>query len=136
VSGNWDEGAPVPHQQLDADTILRTLIAHEVGFIVIGGLTVGAHGYPRATKDLDAVAAVPDRERERRRRIARLQQVRLGTTHPPTGKRIELLERRRPESGAVRLDPERAAALQRELQALARPVAERLVAESRSSLDE
>ena len=55
VSGNWDESARVPHQQLDADTILRTLIAHDVEFVVIGGLAVGAHGFPRATKDVDVV---------------------------------------------------------------------------------
>jgi len=65
VSGNWDEGARVPHQQLDADTILRTLIAHDVEFLLIGGLAVGAHGFPRATKDIDIVPAA-DRENLRR----------------------------------------------------------------------
>jgi hypothetical protein len=57
VSGNWDESARVPHQQLDADEILRTLLAHAVEFLVIGGLAVGAHGFPRATKDVDVVPA-------------------------------------------------------------------------------
>jgi hypothetical protein len=66
VSGNWDESARVPHQQLDADTILRTLLAHEIDFVVIGGLAVGAHGYPRGTKDLDLV---PSPERENLRRL-------------------------------------------------------------------
>jgi hypothetical protein len=65
VSGNWDENAPVPHQQLDADTILRTLLAQQVDFIVIGGLAVGAHGFPRATKDIDVVPA-PARDNLRR----------------------------------------------------------------------
>ena len=65
MRGNWDESAPVPHQQLDADTILRTLLAYEVDFIVIGGLAVGAHGYPRATKDVDIVPA-PGRDNLRR----------------------------------------------------------------------
>lgn len=31
--------------ELDADTLLRTLLAHEVDFIGIGGLAVVAHGY-------------------------------------------------------------------------------------------
>lgn len=65
MGGNWDESARVPHQQLDADTILRTLIAHEVEFVVIGGLAVGAHGFPRATKDVDVVPA-PERGNLRR----------------------------------------------------------------------
>jgi hypothetical protein len=65
VRGNWNEDARVPPGQLDADEILRTLIAHEVEFLVIGGLAVGAHGYPRATKDVDLVPA-PDRENLKR----------------------------------------------------------------------
>jgi hypothetical protein len=65
VSGNWDESTSVPQQQLDADTILRTLITYDVDFIVIGGLAVGAHGFPRATKDVDVVPS-PTRENLRR----------------------------------------------------------------------
>jgi hypothetical protein len=65
VSGNWDEDARAPQLELDADAILRTLLAHDVEFVVIGGLAVGAHGYPRATKDVDVVPA-PDGENLRR----------------------------------------------------------------------
>jgi hypothetical protein len=65
VSGNWDESARVPPQQLDADTILRTLLSHDVEFVVIGGLAVSAHGFPRATKDVDVVPA-PEHENLRR----------------------------------------------------------------------
>jgi hypothetical protein len=65
VSGNWDESARARHLQLDADTILRALLAHGVEFVVIGGLAVGAHGYVRGTKDVDLVPA-PDRENVRR----------------------------------------------------------------------
>ena len=39
--------------------ILATLVGHEVEFILVGGLAVGHHGYPRATKDVDIVPA-PD----------------------------------------------------------------------------
>jgi hypothetical protein len=41
--------------------ILRTLLAHGVEFVVIGGLAVGAHGYPRGTKAVDLVPS-PNRE--------------------------------------------------------------------------
>ena len=74
MRGNWDESARVPHQQLDADTILRTLLAHDVDFIVIGGLAVGAHGFPRATKDVDLVPAPePDNLRRLYAALSELQ---------------------------------------------------------------
>ncbi len=44
-----------PVEALDADAILRTLVDHGVDFVVIGGLAVAAHGYVRATKDVDIV---------------------------------------------------------------------------------
>jgi hypothetical protein len=44
VSGNWEQAQSVPAQQLDADTILRTLVEHEVDFVVVGGLAVAVHG--------------------------------------------------------------------------------------------
>ncbi len=45
---------------LRAVELLRCLVAHKVDCVVIGGLAVAAHGYERATKDLDIVPA-PDR---------------------------------------------------------------------------
>jgi Zn-dependent protease with chaperone function len=51
-----------------------------------------------------SIQLVPDRERERRRRVARLEQARLGDTHPPTGMRIALLEQRAAEPPRVVLD--------------------------------
>ena len=41
--------------------LLGTLQAHDVEFVVIGGLAVNVHGYIRATKDVDIVPA-PARE--------------------------------------------------------------------------
>jgi hypothetical protein len=56
VSGPWEEPPVAPrHYDLDADTLLRTLLDHGVEFVVIGGLAVAAHGYVRATKDVDIV---------------------------------------------------------------------------------
>jgi hypothetical protein len=41
--------------ELKADEILRVLIGVGVDFVVIGGFAVIAHGYLRATKDIDIV---------------------------------------------------------------------------------
>src|SRR5205814_10012705 len=51
------------------------------------------------------VATAPERERERRRRVARLEVTRLSSTHPPTSRRIELLAGRRQPSAGVELSP-------------------------------
>jgi Zn-dependent protease with chaperone function len=51
-----------------------------------------------------AVVAVPERERERRRRVARLEGTRLLDTHPPSGLRIALLEQRPHRPARVTLD--------------------------------
>ena len=41
--------------ELNADEVLRRLIGAGVDFVVIGGFAVIAHGYLRATKDIDIV---------------------------------------------------------------------------------
>jgi hypothetical protein len=46
---------------LDASGLLAALSKAGIDFVVIGGFAVSAHGYPRATKDLDIVPA-PDAE--------------------------------------------------------------------------
>ena len=60
---NLDEtegGRPaVPAEETGLLAILAALVAHEVEFLLVGGLAVGYHGYPRATKDIDIVPA-PD----------------------------------------------------------------------------
>lgn len=35
--------------------LIRTLVKYDVSFILVGGLAVAVHGYPRATKDVDIV---------------------------------------------------------------------------------
>lgn len=52
---------------LEAGSLLAALTRGGVKFIVIGGLAVGAHGYPRATKDIDIV---PEPSRENFERLA------------------------------------------------------------------
>ena len=41
--------------KLDRDfkEFIECLNAHDVAYMVVGGYAVGAHGLPRATKDLD-----------------------------------------------------------------------------------
>jgi hypothetical protein len=66
VTSHWEEPPAAPDAvPLDAKTLLRTLVEADVEFVVIGGLAVAAHGYPRATKDVDIVPG-PDRENRRR----------------------------------------------------------------------
>jgi hypothetical protein len=52
---------------LDVEGLLESLDEAGIRFIVIGGFAVGAHGYPRATKDLDIV---PDPDPENLQRLA------------------------------------------------------------------
>jgi hypothetical protein len=44
-----------PDRVFDAEQILRILTAHEVDFVVIGGIAVQTHGYIRGTHDLDII---------------------------------------------------------------------------------
>lgn len=48
-------------RQLDAEGIFTALERHSVDYVLIGGLAVAAHGYIRATRDVDVVPA-PDRD--------------------------------------------------------------------------
>lgn len=41
--------------EFDLRSLLETLQQHDVGFVVIGGVAVGAHGFVRGTEDLDVV---------------------------------------------------------------------------------
>jgi hypothetical protein len=52
---------------LDLRALADALHRHQVRYVVIGGLAVAAHGYVRATKDLDIV---PDPDRDNLRRLA------------------------------------------------------------------
>jgi hypothetical protein len=47
------------------DELIAALVDGGVEYVLIGGLAVGAHGFPRATKDLDIVPA-PDETNLRR----------------------------------------------------------------------
>ncbi len=53
--------------ELRADEILEVLIRHDVDFVLIGGLALGAHGFVRGTKDVDIV---PDPQRANLARLA------------------------------------------------------------------
>lgn len=49
----------MPDTPLDAERILRTLAAHQVDYVLIGGLAVQTHGHVRTTQDADVIPA-PD----------------------------------------------------------------------------
>jgi Zn-dependent protease with chaperone function len=78
--------------------------------------------HDNATDVLDrlrlSLQLVPDRERERRRRAARLEEARLEDTHPPTGMRIAMIEGRDVQEPRVRLDGARARRIDTELEPL------------------
>jgi uncharacterized nucleotidyltransferase DUF6036 len=40
-------------RRLEPEALLASLAAHEVEYIVVGGYAVAAHGFPRATQDVD-----------------------------------------------------------------------------------
>lgn len=52
---------------LRPEPLVATLVDHEVDFIVVGGYAVAAHGFPRATKDIDIC---PDPDEENLERLA------------------------------------------------------------------
>jgi Zn-dependent protease with chaperone function len=81
-----------------------------------------------------AVSGVPERERERRRRVARLEDARLDDTHPPTAKRLALLESREPVDAAVVCSEEQAEAIDAELSAHRESVQAALLDDYRDSL--
>jgi hypothetical protein len=53
------ERVPDSETPLDAERILRALAAHEVDYVLIGGLAVQTHGHVRTTNDADLIPA-PD----------------------------------------------------------------------------
>jgi heat shock protein HtpX len=82
----------------------------------------------------EAVLRVPERERERRRRVARREDARLGETHPPSGKRIELLEGRLRLEPEVVLDAETSSAIDAELASHRRSAGRQLLEEYRDAI--
>jgi Zn-dependent protease with chaperone function len=80
------------------------------------------------------VGRIPERERERRRRVARLEDARLEDTHPPTAKRIELIEGRGALDPQLIGSPEDAAAVDAELASRRRALQQKLVDDYRDSL--
>jgi Zn-dependent protease with chaperone function len=86
------------------------------------------------TRIRDAVRDVPVRERERRRRVARLEHTRLTDTHPPTGMRIAVLEARVTAGAAVTLDGWNSDRIDAELEPHERELGRELIDRYRGSL--
>lgn len=59
------EQAAAPPPPLRFFELLRTLVEHDVEFVVIGGFALGFHGAGRATKDVDIVPAPGEANLER-----------------------------------------------------------------------
>lgn len=54
------DALPAEWPDLDARDILQRLVSAGVDFVVIGGIAVLLHGYPRLTRDLDITFAYDD----------------------------------------------------------------------------
>jgi hypothetical protein len=48
-------------RRLEAEPLLDVIAEHEVEYLVVGGFAVSAHGFPRATKDIDICPEPSDR---------------------------------------------------------------------------
>jgi Zn-dependent protease with chaperone function len=81
-----------------------------------------------------AIDGVPPRERERRRRLSRLEGVHLSATHPPTARRLELIESRPNESGKVHLTSERSTSIDDALEPLREHIAADIADDYRATL--
>jgi hypothetical protein len=73
--------------EFDLRSLLETLHRHDVSFVVIGGVAVGAHGFVRGTEDLDVVPD-PDPDNLKRLTVA-----------------LEALEATLPTVGGRQFDP-------------------------------
>jgi hypothetical protein len=56
-SGHDAETQASERRPLRPEPLIAALVDHEVDFIVVGGYAVAAHGFPRATKDIDICPA-------------------------------------------------------------------------------
>ena len=81
-----------------------------------------------------SIQLIPDRERERRRRVARLEEARLDDTHPPTGMRIALLEQRAAEPPRVVLNEAQSRRIDAELETLVHRIDREMLDTYRDSL--
>ena len=52
-------------RRLEPDALLSTLAKHKVEYLIVGGFAVAAHGYPRATKDLEICPKPSDKNLQR-----------------------------------------------------------------------
>jgi hypothetical protein len=82
----------VPPRAADITALLRALVAHEVEFVVVGGVCAVLHGAPLATFDLDIVPARTEGNIERLiRALQALEAVHrdlAGRSIPPDAKRL------------------------------------------------
>ncbi len=70
-------------REFDLRALLDALHEHDVRFVVIGGVAVGAHGFVRGTEDLDLV---PDPDPDNLRRLTQALEA-LESTLPTVGNR-------------------------------------------------
>ena len=67
MNGRDGAGGATELRPLRPEALLAALITHQIDFVIIGGYAVAAHGFARATKDIDIC---PDPAQENLRRLA------------------------------------------------------------------
>jgi Zn-dependent protease with chaperone function len=112
----------------------RLLLASTVDGVVNRRMHARDEGGDLFDEIAAAVDGVPERERDRRRRVARLEDARLNVTHPPSGLRIRLLEERPRREGRVSANAARRATVDGELARFRRRFQEQLVEAHRDRL--
>jgi Zn-dependent protease with chaperone function len=112
----------------------EVLLQHPTVDLTVQHQALGGGGDDVLDHVRGALLSVPERERERRRRVARLEETRLMDTHPPTGMRIASLEAREAEPGIVWLNSAMSGRIDSELAPLEPEVGRALVDRYRSSL--
>jgi Zn-dependent protease with chaperone function len=103
---------------------------------------VRQHAHPSSRADANELfaairshlATVPERERERRRQVAMNAVSSLGSTHPPTGHRIKVLESRPVHAAKVVLTSAESDEIDRELGRLRPTIGRRLIEVRRAAL--
>ena len=110
------------------------LLQHPTFDLAVQRAATDGSGHDVIARVRETMRTVPERERERHRRVARLQHTRLTDTHPPTGTRIALLQQRGPAPAAVTLDAWTSTRIDAELEPLEVELGQALVDRYRSVL--
>jgi Zn-dependent protease with chaperone function len=114
--------------------LLTALQAADVANLALQQLALARGEHSLTARLEQAMHEIPQRERERLRRVGRLEQACIDASHPPTALRLAMLDRRADAPPLVVLSEAEHAAINRELRELEGPIQQQLIAAYRSGL--